>query len=286
MLTEERARELLARAAETIEVAPASGLPPHRRRTPLLLAFAAVLVLVAGLSGFVVVTLHGRQGDSTALDPSGASATMGVVPAVVGEDVRAAKRTLADAGFDVRIDITERCGLVEDRATATEPTPGTSVAEGSTVTLRYDEPGPTMDCAYTPEARAWDFLDWARGAGADERRPRTAAWVQILGVTPARTVREADPPSAWPRATAIAQAAVSLVPYGTGRVQPRLVATDTNCGRTEGGCTGWTTRVELRLGNDESPYAAFELRFDRDYHIVAYEVLTPPAGPASPPSSP
>ena len=139
------------------------------------------------------------------------------VPPVLGRDIRDARALIAHAGLRVNEVQQLDCGLIE-RVTEAAPVPGTPVAPDSTITLTYSEAPPNASCAYTPEAMAWDFLDWAAGRGSSSLR-----FARQLGAPQA-------PPPAWKHAGDIARVAVSLVPTGDGTsAQPTLNARYATC---------------------------------------------------------
>lgn len=154
-VSEDAARALLARAADTVDVDPSAsltltGLPePGRRRWPAVAAAAAaVALLVTG-----VVWINGRH--DGVVDPSRPS---GVpverahdygphrMPAVLGYTGAEAKRLLEQRGLQVRIDRENRRCALDDQVLSATPAPGEPIEAGATAELRVARATRSIDC--------------------------------------------------------------------------------------------------------------------------------------------
>lgn len=176
--SEHDARDLLARAAATIdvdEVAPLTltGLPePDGRRWPLLVAVAAAVVLVLG-GGWWVATQVGTHGGTAApADADGSPAETarvydaGQMPSLLGYTEGEARTLLEDAGVDVRVRA-ERDGCNVAGTVVGADTPvGDRLRPGTTVTMFVVKPRKVTDCVGEPDwATIWDLVRFARGLG-------------------------------------------------------------------------------------------------------------------------
>lgn len=165
MLSDTEARALLHQAAATVEVDPAGplALPPHRPWWPAVAAAAAVAVTVTGLA-------VGLGGDDPAPEP--APPTTGdttfrlgpdQVPSVFGYDGDDAALMLHEAGYAVVVETVPGGCNDEGRAVGTEPSVGTIVEPGSTVTV-LESLGESGLCQLDPAgAVAWELLNLAGG---------------------------------------------------------------------------------------------------------------------------
>jgi len=186
------------------------------------------------------------------------------VPAVVGRRLGAARSVLEQAGFTVHEVVRRDCRLV-GRVTATSPAPGTPTRVGSTVTLTYSDATPTGSCAYLPEERAWDFLDWAREHGSPP-----PLFTSDLGDLK-------SPPATWEHAADIARTTFALLPTGGGgSAQPALTASYEKCPPLADCNVATWLRVTLTL--DEQPYAEFTLPLLHGL-IAGYRLESGPTSP-------
>ena len=185
MLTETEARELLAKAADTIEVGPGEPIlgaeQPTRPRWLLpVLAAATVAVVVVG----AVAVL--RNDTESSPPPVTGPTTPPVVepgadgrmPSVFGYDKFAATDMLEGMGLVVTTEPVSGC-VSEFRAVRTVPPIGTRIRPGDAVTLFATQHGPLDDCIDPlPDALAWTLLDFANGRGpAPGFAPEVIAYV-------------------------------------------------------------------------------------------------------------
>jgi hypothetical protein len=206
MLTETEVRDLLARAAATIEVPPGAPITPaadRRRRwlAPVLAGAASVLLVVGGVA---LVSDGGTHGNvptpdpaTTRNEPSGAG-----IPSVFGYDADSAERLLTSAGLVVTRRPSYTC-RTSDRAVRTSPTAGNPYQSGASVTLFVTEQPPAARCAVPPlDALAWQLLDFANG-----RRPAPAFASEVtVYVDGQRTVlagEQAANPRTWSTGSAL-----------------------------------------------------------------------------------
>ena len=168
MITETEARELLARAAETIEVPPSAPLvlaPPKR---PRWIAPVAAAAAIAAAVGAGVVLVHhqdrpdqpGPVAPTPTLDPYA-----GHIPPVFSYDGTAAQRMLENRGLVVgRKVVTNHCEA-PGRALRTVPDVGFPVSPGDRITLYVS--GPLVNACNPPTLLAWRILDFANGRGPE-----------------------------------------------------------------------------------------------------------------------
>lgn len=179
--TEQEARELLARAAATIDVADhapltLTGLPePAPRRWPLLVAVAASVVLVAG-GGWVVAAQVGNGDKSNGPATPTATDTAGLehertfsaarMPSVLGYTQDEATDLLMGRGRGIEVRVRARhdgCN-VEDMVVGADVPVGSVLKPGSTVTLTVVKPGMIVDCIGEPDwPDTWALARFARG---------------------------------------------------------------------------------------------------------------------------
>lgn len=179
--TELDARELLARAAATIDVADdapltLTGLPePTPRRWPLLVAVAAAVVLVVG-GGWVIATRLGGTGPGdgpvapAAVDPRGLEHQRAFppdrMPSVLGYTEAEALDLLTGRGrgLDVRVRALRDGCNVEDMAVGASVPVGSRLRPGTTVTLTVIKPRAVVDCVGEPDWQStWALARFARG---------------------------------------------------------------------------------------------------------------------------
>ncbi len=194
MLTEIEARNLLARAAATIDVPPGAAIPtahPRRRRwlAPTVAAAVAVLLIAGGAPLLVDGPSPGR-GPTTGPAASGNGApAIQRIPSVFGYDGEAAETMLTERGLKVSREEAYAC-RVPGRAVRTNPAVGTRFRRGDHVTLFVTELDPRADCAIRLawEGLAWRLLDFANGRAA---APEFASTVDIY-VNGTRSVLSGD----------------------------------------------------------------------------------------------
>ena len=178
MPTEDDARQLLAKAAGTIDVdgtAPLTltGLPePHaRRRWPILAAAAAVLVAIGG--GYLVAQQLGDDpapAPEPAVDRPKAPDDRQVVldpdqlPSVVGYTEDEAIALVQSRGYAVQVHVVPDGCNVPGIVTGTNPAVGTRMEAGDTVTIRVIGQQDVIDCVgEVPWVFVWDVVRYARG---------------------------------------------------------------------------------------------------------------------------
>jgi hypothetical protein len=207
MLTETEARELLARAAATIDVAasdPDLVSPTQRRRwlVPLIAAAATVAVIVAG------VALTRNSSNSDAPPATGPGPTLrhpnqapGRIPSVFAYDAHSAERMLADRGLTVTTKPSLTCAT-SGRAVRTNPAAGTRFAPGDSVRL-FVTTDATLDCGRAAlDSLAWQVLDFANHRGP---APAFASEVSVYVDNKLTTMTgaEAADPNMWGPGTAL-----------------------------------------------------------------------------------
>lgn len=180
MPTEEQTRQLLAKAAATIDVeesAPITltGLPePRSRRWPVLAAAAAVVLAIGG--GILVAQ---QLGD----DPQPASPPANTdrepveqehvyaddeVPALVGYTEDEAVALLQARGVTVEVVRVDRCDQPRGYVLSTEPSAGTRLGPGEDVFVRVTGgPPPAARCVEPTGTwqQVFDLVRFARGLG-------------------------------------------------------------------------------------------------------------------------
>ncbi len=169
MVTEAEARDLLQRAATTIDVPPARDLPtaaPERARwiVPLAAAVAVVVAIAVGVS----VSREDRAKEPSPTGPSPALPTVnpGFVPSPFGMRADEATRMLERAGYQVNV-IDEVAACRESgRVIDIDPNPTAPLSAGSTVTITVTREAPTVDCVGSVDTFAWQLIDFAMGRGA------------------------------------------------------------------------------------------------------------------------
>jgi hypothetical protein len=185
MPTEEETRQLLARAAATIEVdetAPMTltGLPePHHRRWPVLAAAAAVVLAIGG--GLLVTQ---QLGDDPAPAPAPVDRT-GVadrepveqehvvgddeMPSLLGYTEDEATELLEARGYTVQMRKQYSCDQPAGYVLGSDPGPGTVLAAGDRVRLRVTAgPSPAVRCRVATDTwqQVLDLARFARGLGS------------------------------------------------------------------------------------------------------------------------
>lgn len=179
MLTDDEARDLLQRAADTVEVDPTPASVPSRvPRWPAIAAAAAVAVVAVGVA-------WASSHRSTDPEPSPAPdlSTGGrfqfgpdQVPSVFGLTTEQAADLMRTRGLQPHIEHVSTCREAPGRAMSVVPAAGTLVTQGDEVTIRT--PG-TARCPADQDARAfgWAFLDFAAGrAGPPPMTPTVVVY--------------------------------------------------------------------------------------------------------------
>jgi PASTA domain len=154
---------VLAQTRDRGPATPGMGRAHWRRpMVPLAAAASVVGVVAAGaaLTGFFA---DGDSGDDRAAPVVLAGTPDGTVPSVFGHTRESADALLRERGLEVRYGEQISCDP-EGRPVGTEPSTGTSVQPGETVTVLLSYQGATTDCAadYT---EPWRFVDFATGRG-------------------------------------------------------------------------------------------------------------------------
>lgn len=185
MLTEAQVRDLLHRAAGTVDVDPVGPVIAPGPRRPWLITSAALAVAATVIAVFVAVGLD-RDGDGNSspgpvdtptpsadeLPPSPHRYELDEdqMPLFFGWTVDDARAELESRGYAVQVhEALNECGLVGGRVSSTEPTVGTRLDPGQTVALVT--PGDSTvaaDCAgpsHADQKVAWSLIDFAEGRG-------------------------------------------------------------------------------------------------------------------------
>lgn len=201
MLTDDDARTLLHRAADTIDVDPASPLltTPPRPRWPMLVAAAAVLAVAAG--SFALSRDH-------ASDPAPAAPTTRTpveqahvldpdqIPSLIGYKVDEAAELLEGMGLRVTSAISVNRCQPYDLVIGTSPHVGHRFERGDTVALSLTTQG-QGNCVSDPQWRTvWSMIRFARGLdGPPAMAPHLRLFVgtQVSTITAA----QAQDPDAW-----------------------------------------------------------------------------------------
>jgi len=169
VITENEARELLARAAGTIEE-PSGELdlqvPQLSRWVAPMIAAAAIAAAVA--TGVVLVHNGDRHDQPGPVAPTPTPDRFkGVIPPVFAYDSDSAQQMLEDRGLRVRRTVVTNKCEAPDRALRTRPDVGFPVVPGDSVTLYVS--GPLVAFCNPPELLAWSILDFANGRGPEPR---------------------------------------------------------------------------------------------------------------------
>ena len=210
MLTESEARDLLAKAANTVEVAPGEPIEKAPRSIWPMLAAAAAVVAIVGTTAAVV----GRTSDDAgppAVDPTTATASPNPVlapdqiPSVFAYDADSATRLLQSSGLHVTTKPDYRCGTT-GRATKTNPAVGTRFQPGDAVTLYVTQIPPNARCVEpAAEDAAWRFLDFANGRGPAPAFAEEVTFYVDGEKTGTLTAAEAADPANWGGTSAISE---------------------------------------------------------------------------------
>lgn len=263
MLTETQARELLAKAATTVDVGPPLPFPEQPRGRPIvpLLAAAAVLLVAGGIA-------IARQGSADR--PAPAAPTYPTypgdptfhlgpdqVPPLEGYTQAEATRLLAQRGYAVTAHAEASCALPEGTVMAVSPPPGTIARSGQRVDLTVA--ADSGDCR--GRAAASDpLLSWAEGEGAVPQLAQRVV-VESDGRVLATLVGAArTDPRAWPGLDAFVEAATgaSVEPPGDGGESYRVVANQVVVYQGSRSCRGPSDAcparsVEVHIGHQDPP---------------------------------
>jgi hypothetical protein len=225
MLSEDEARRLLARAADTIDVPPGPPIEaqPRPRRpwlTPLLAAASVVAVIGAGV-GLGALWSPGRDLPTATPTNEPRYVPEGVIPAVVAYDAASAKAILEDLGLTVLVEKVPACE-VEGRALRTEPGAGRAYQPGDVVYLQVTTPHPTAFCINDHPKSAWGLLDFANGRGPAPTFADTVT-VDVNGTLTEISGADAANPETWADGSALdllatATLRTQYLPSGGGAV--------------------------------------------------------------------
>jgi hypothetical protein len=202
MINEDRARELLRSAGDTVLVTPGVAPIDAPRRLPLLVAAVLAVLMTAGAVGWVATRNSGADQHPTGQPhpvltngPGAYRLDADQVPLLFGYTVSSAQRELEEHGWAVKIRRTQELDCRSpDRLWDTDPSVGTHLRHGATVTIVAPAPN---DCVSADETTAWRLIDFAEG-----RRPLppTSAELTIwLGNRFSKTLTsdEAADPDNW-----------------------------------------------------------------------------------------
>lgn len=246
-----RARELMMRAADSVEVPLLAPLPrPARRKRWPVVAGAA-----AGVAALALATaLFG--GGGSAEPPGGLDEDQ--VPSLFGFQVGEATTLLSSRGLEVEQQMGPSCDP-PGTVIGTDPPTGTRVEEGDTVAVVSAFPsGYSCMAKFLDRTRAWEFLDFAAGRG---QAPPFAPTVDVVvdGSEPVTlTAREAADPERWGDASVLTEVAAALsevydVPGSAVYRTPQLSAATTrpprvSCGVPRPPSTGRRQALSLSVG--------------------------------------
>lgn len=253
MLTETQARDLLAKAATTVDVGPPPPLaqPPHRRRIVPLVAAAAAVLLVAG---GVAVARHGDTADVPAAPsfdtyPGDRSFRLGPdqIPPVEGETEAAATHLLQQRGYAVTTRTQPVCA-VDGTVTAMSPAAGTIATDGQSVALTIAHPDGLPCPGLLPSSDP--LLTWAEGEAAAPRFAQKVVVENDGGVVATLVGTARTDAAAWPGLQALVAAArgVSVVQPDTGAAAYRVVANTVDVTRQRCDRSACTRRTITVLG--------------------------------------
>lgn len=250
MLTETEVRDLLTRAAATIDVPPGALITPEedpRRRwlVPAVAAAAAVLLVV----GAVALVGNGRTSENVAAPDLGATSSQpssAGIPPVFGYDADSAEQLLTDAGLVVTREPSYTC-QTSGRAVRTNPAAGRRFELGDSVTLFVTALDPAARCVRPPlDTLAWQLLDFANGRGP---APAFASEVTVFvdGQRTVLTSQQAADPRTWSSNSALGLLAAASRQEGERR--DNVIATPVMRVHTDDGtqfvCGGQELPMEL-----------------------------------------
>jgi len=214
MPTEEETRQLLAKAAATIEVDEAApmkltGLPePRHRRWPVLAAAAAVVLAIGG--GLLITQQLGddpapapapavdrTEGDSVEQEHVYAE---GELPSLLAYTKDEATELLETRGYVVEIREEHGCDQPAGYVLGTDPGPGTAMDPGDSVRVSVTGgPAANVRCAGPPDTwqQVLDLARFARGLGPAPDFPDQVSIAAGEGGTVELTAEEAADPAKW-----------------------------------------------------------------------------------------
>jgi hypothetical protein len=297
--TEEETRQLLARAAGTIDVdvttpMTLTGLPePRPRRWPVLAAAAAVLAAAGG--GFLVAQQLGDEGPGPADGPvvEGEHAIGdGQMPAVIGMSISEARKLLESRGLEVTARQDNASCAPDGTVVLTEPAVGATVAPGDRVLLSATN-AQAREVGIEPLGRpcgkrefaVWKLIRFARGLeAAPDFTPELTLSVRD-GETRTITGDEAVDPQNWTicdanachSALAAVTEMVSRPSYGAAvpgwrYSSPYLMVQDLSIGSDE----PWTCPLSGQAGATPEWEGSFAIYLDPPDSIAGCESVTPP----------
>ncbi len=210
MLTETEARELLAKAALTIDVDPVARPVPVPRRSHRWVALAAAAATAVVLGGVTVLAVTqggpdrplGHKPSPSVTSSSGTALGADQVPSVFGYDARSAQAMLEAAGLTVTVKHRKLyCSGDDGRALATSPAVGTTYSHGDPVTLIVGQNQP-VPCPFSRRADqrafAWALLDVANGRDTTPLTRTSRVTLSVNGRSTVVSAAEFDDPASWP----------------------------------------------------------------------------------------
>jgi hypothetical protein len=211
MLTESEARDLLTKAANTVEVAPGTPVEKAPRTIWPVLAAAAAVVAIIGTTAAVVDRTSSDDAGPPIVDPTTATTSPRPVlapdqiPSVFAYDADSATRLLQSSGLKVTRKPDYRCGAT-GRATHTKPAVGRRFQPGDAVTLFVTQIPPNARCVEpAKEDAAWEFLDFANGRGPAPAFAEEVTFYVDGEKTGTLTAAEAADPANWGATSAISE---------------------------------------------------------------------------------
>jgi len=212
MPTEEETRQLLAKAAATIEVDEAApmkltGLPePHSRRWSVLAAAAGVVLAIGG--GYLVAQQLGDDPapapgtDRTDREPVEREHTYAddELPSLLGYTQDEATELLESRGYVVETHVQHSCDQPPGYVLGSDPGPGTVMDAGDSVRVNVTGgPAANVRCAEPPDTwqQALNLARFARGLGPAPDFPDEISIAAGEGRWVELTADEAADPESW-----------------------------------------------------------------------------------------
>lgn len=296
MVSEDQARDLLARAGATIEVdehAPMTltGLPDGRaRRGPALVAIAATVAVIAGVGYVAARTIGNGDGDAAPLETvepveQGVVLDQDQVPGLIGYTREEATELLEGRGLTVAVRPQPDGCNVPGIVTGSSPPVGTRVSAGDRVTIRVIEAEQVVDCVGEIDwSGIWGLVRFARGLeGPPELADRVTLQVSHDGAP-----GESDPSVALTRGEA-ADPANWVVCAGDGACHSALGALlelVTRAWERDGGGAESSPQPAARWSFDGAPCVDEQVtRQEREGWDHRFWVEVPTDGPWCPPTS-
>jgi hypothetical protein len=210
MLTESEVRDLLAKAAASIDVPADTPVLPGavRRHRGWLMPVVAACCVGAVIAAGLLVARAGHPDGVPSTRPPDNPDSRHVIPTVAGLDRLTATRVLTAHGLRVTTESMPTC-LPSGRAVRTRPANGSAFDPGGTVTLFVTRPAkPATSCADPEAAPIWQLLDYANGLGP---APRFALEVTVYadGRRTVMTGAAAARRTSWPVGSALALMAIA-----------------------------------------------------------------------------